>query len=152
MKHLPQKKAIVLLISLLAFGTACAQEVTIGTLLDLEDKIKVKKLNDELEKPSGNVVAAPPPTILPVAPVAKSYPTQAMEIHGVDQHYSGVLSMGGMNFEVKPGSFVNGYVVSAITPAGIELTKAGAAGRTKGKSRNSKPGQGNVIFAPLPLR
>lgn len=152
MNHLLHRKALVLLMSLVAVETAYAQEVTIGTLLDLEDKIKVKKLRDELEKPSGNVVAAPTPAILPVAPVAKSYPTQAIEIHGVDQHYSGVLSMGGMNFEVKTGSLVNGYVVSAITPSGIELTKAGATGRTKGKGRNSKPRQGSVIFAPLPLR
>ena len=149
MNHLSYKNACLILMSILAIGTAHAQEVTIGTLLDLEDKIKVKKLHDELEKPSGNVVAAPPPAILPVAPVAKSYPTQAMEIHGVDQHYSGVLSMGGMNFEVKKGSFVIGYVVSSITPSGIELTRAGSAGR---KGRNSKPGQGSVIFAPLPLR
>lgn len=154
MNFIYPKRALFFLASLLFASTGLAQEVTIGTLMDLEDKIKVKKMHEELEKPSANAPPPPPVTsILPVAAPAIKYPTQAMEIHGVDQNYSGILSMGGMNFAVKKGSFVNGFTVTAITPSGIELTKAGTANaRSAGKGNRAKSAKNNVIFAPLPAR
>jgi hypothetical protein len=143
----------ILLAALFAAATpAFAQDqVKLGDLLDLEGRLAVKKLTDELNKPNPNVPPAPPlPMPVPSRAPAVVYPTEAVAVYGTSPNYEGQLSMGGKVYVVQKGALVQEYVVSAITPQGILLTKATAA--PAGKKGHGTQAQPMTLFAPLASR
>jgi len=141
------------LISLFVLSSAaCAQDpVKVGEILDLEERIMVKKMTDELSKPNPN---APPPAPVIIPPRAPKivYPTETLAVYGTSAtFYEGQLSMGGRTYTVRTGSPVQDYVVSSITQNGIELTKYPAAAKGRKKHRKAEPRK-VTLFAPLAVR
>lgn len=151
MKAVKVQHALIFAGLLAAAGAALAQDITIGTILELEDKIKIKKMTDELTKNNGQTPVAPAP-IIALPPPAKVYPTETLEIHGVDHVYTGLLTMGGVNYRVQKGAMVNGYVVASISPAGIELRRLSVEAKKGGKRGKSDYQKQTSIFAPLSAR
>lgn len=142
------KRFSLLLSILLLSGTAAAQDqLKLGDLLDLEERIMVKKMTDELAKPNPNAPAAPPVIVAPRAQKVV-YPTETLAIYGTSStYYEGQLSMGGRTYTVRNGTMLPEYVVSAISPQGIELTKLAAS--AKGKKGRRGEAQKVTLFAPL---
>jgi hypothetical protein len=126
-------------------------KASVGDILDLEERIMLKKMTDELSKPNPN---APPPAQVIFPPPAPKivYPTETHAVYGTSAtFYEGRLSMGGRVHTVRSGTHVEGYVVSSIGPSGIELTKHVAP--KKGiKKHGSSAAQKVTLFAPLVLR
>ncbi|CAN7642668.1 hypothetical protein [Massilia sp. LjRoot122] len=142
----------LILIPFFAFSSlALAQDqLKVGELLDLEERILIKKMTDELAKPNPNAPAAPPIVISPRAPKIV-YPTETLAIYGTSTtYYEGQLSMEGRIHTVRNGSVVRDYVVSSIGPQGIWLTKT--AGSAKGKKGRAAEAQKVTLFAPLAVR
>jgi hypothetical protein len=130
----------------LASAPCRAQEITIGTIMDLEDQIVLKKLNEELRKPSAN---APLPVPLPPPPPQKVYPTQTLAVYGMSPDYEAQVTHGGTLYQVKVGARVGAYKVAAISPFGAELRRPGQpVKRGKGKPVP----QDEILFAPLAAR
>jgi len=145
-------KRFFTLIPLLAIATAAiAQEqITVGDILDLEERILIKKMNDELAKPNPNAPPAPPVIIAPKAPKIV-YPTQTLAVYGTSAtFYEGQLSMGGKVYTVRAGTPVQDYVVTSVAPHGIELSKY-TASRTRGKA-SSPAQQTQTLFVPIATR
>lgn len=139
--------SFLLPILLLSSAAAAQDQLKVGDLLDLEERIMVKKMTDELAKPNPNAPAAPPVIIAPRAPKVV-YPTEALAIYGTSStYYEGQLSMGGRTYTVRNGTILPEYVVSAISPQGIELTKLTAP--SKGKKSSRGDAQKVTLFAPL---
>lgn len=141
------------LIALLFLSTpSFAQDkATVGDILDLEERIMLKKMTDELSKPNPN--APPPaPVIIPRRAPKIVYPTETLAVYGTSAtFYEGQLSMGGRMHIVRSGMPVEGYVVSSISPNGIELTKY--VEPKKGSKKHRASGAKKVtLFAPLILR
>lgn len=145
------KRFFLLVPILLLTNAAVAQDqLKVGELLDLEERIMVKKMTDELAKPNPNAPAAPPVIVAPRAPKIV-YPTEALAIYGTSStYYEGQLSMGGRTYTVRNGTILPEYVVSAISPQGIELTKL--IGPSKGKKGRRDGDQKVTLFAPLVSR
>jgi hypothetical protein len=141
------------LIALLALSTpSFAQDkASVGDILDLEERVMLKKMTDELSKPSPN--APPPaPVIIPRRTPKIVYPTETLAVYGTSAtFYEGQLSMGGRMHTVRSGMPVEGYVVSSISPSGIELTKYVPSKKGRKKHRASET-QKVTLFAPLILR
>jgi len=141
------------LIALLFLSTPlfAQDKASVGDILDLEERIMLKKMTDELSKPNPN--APPPaPVIIPRRPPKIVYPTETLAVYGTSAtFYEGQLSMGGRMHTVRSGMPVEGYVVSSISPSGIELTKYAAPKKGPKKHRASEP-QKVTLFAPLVLR
>lgn len=138
------------LLPLFAISTAALaqDQIRVGDLLDLEERIMVKKMTDELSKPNPNAPPAPPLVIAPRAPKIV-YPTETLAIYGTSAtSYEGQLSMGGVTYTVRNGTPVQDYTVTAVTPAGIELTKLAQPKYVGKKSRFTSP-QKVTLFAPL---
>jgi len=143
-------KRLFFFIQLLAIAsTSFAQEqLRVGDILDLEERIMIKKMTDELTKPNPN---APPPAPIVISPKAPKivYPTETLAVYGTSAtYYEGQLSLGGTTYTVRNGTPVAEYVVSSVSPAGIQLTKLVPA-----KKRGKKGGQAELkkvtLFAPL---
>jgi hypothetical protein len=143
---------MVLAALFVAAAPAIAQDqVKLGDLLDLEGRLAVKKMTDELNKPSANAPVSPPVSIpMPSRAPAIVYPTEAMAVYGTAPDYQAQLSMGGQIYTVQKGTFVHEYVVSSITPQGILLTKDTSA-PAGGRGRRAHP-QPSSMFAPLASR
>jgi type IV pilus biogenesis protein PilP len=126
-------------------------QVKLGDLLDLEGRLAVKKMTDELNKPNANAPASPPVSMpMPSRAPAIVYPTEAVAIYGTAPDYQAQLSMGGQIYTVQKGTWVHEYVVSSITPQGILLTKnASAPTGGRGRRAHSQP---SSMFAPLASR
>lgn len=142
----------IMLMTILASAAtaAIAQEtVRLGDMVDLESRLVVKKMTDELNKPSPN--APPPlPIVMPVKAPEVVYPTETLAIYGTSPAYEGQVTMGGQIYGVRLGTQVREYTVSAISPAGIELTKyALVKGR---KKHRSDAAQKLTVFAPMIAR
>jgi type IV pilus biogenesis protein PilP len=144
--------SILLAVLFAAATSAFAQDqVKLGDLLDLEGRLAVKKMTDELNKPNPNVPpAAPLPMPVPSRTPAVVYPTEAVAVYGTSPDYQGQLSMGGQIYVVQKGTFVQEYVVTSITPQGILLTRATTA-QTHKKGRHAHA-QAPTLFAPLASR
>lgn len=132
-------------------SAAFAQDITIGELLKLEDQIKLKELNEKLTKPNPN---APPPAPAPIslpspAAVAKSHPTQTLAVYGTAPAYEAQLTMGGSVYNVRVGSRVGEYTVSAVNQAGVELSKAEAPKKSGKKGKGAGSPTQVTLFAPL---
>lgn len=143
-------KRTFFLLPLFAIATAAVaqDQIKVGDLLDLEERLMVKKMNDELSKPNPNAPPAPPVVVLPRAPKIV-YPTETLAIYGTSATaYEGQLSMGGMTYTVRNGTPVQDYTVTAVTPAGIELTKLAQSKKAGKKARVAEP-QKVTLFAPL---
>lgn len=142
-----------------------AEEVTMGKLLDAEAQVTLKKMNEELGKISpGTIPAQPLPLPKKIDPM-KEFPPQTLAIYGLSstgggQNYRARLSLGGSIYSVKVGSFVNAYVVSAITVNGTILERMGPMAGTHRKNSKAKsksihhvaatsPSGTIRIFAPL---
>lgn len=126
--------------------TAVAQErPTVGTVLDLEERILLKKMNEEMSRTDPN--SAPKPTAA-AKPKKIVYPTKALSVYGTSaSFYEGQLAHGGMTHQVRVGTAIDGYIVTAVSPAGIELTK-----QAPKKKKGIGKGAGNTpkkIFAPF---
>ena len=135
-------QALTLVSILFLSSTAIAQDqVKVGDLIDLEERVLYKKMADELSKPNPN--APPPaPVIVRRKPQKVIHRTETLAVYGTSAtFYEGQLSMGGQVYTVRNGMPVQDYVVSAITPSGITLVKRG-----DGKSR---AGANHTVFAPL---
>lgn len=143
-------KRFFFLLPLLAISTAtfAQDQIKVGDLLDLEERIMVKKMTDELSKPNPNAPPAPPVVITPRAPKIV-YPTETLAVYGTSAtFYEGQLSMGGATYTVRNGSPVQGYTVTSVTPYGIELMKLVPSKHLGKKSRAVEP-QKVTLFAPL---
>ncbi|UTY55861.1 hypothetical protein [Massilia sp. erpn] len=128
--------------------THAQEQVRVGDVLDLEERIMVKKMTDELSKPNPN---APPPVPIVIAPPAQKivYPTETLAVYGTSAtFYEGQLSMGGRTYTVRNGTPVQGYTVTAVTPHGIELSKL-VAPKKSGKKQSAAEPQKMIVFAPL---
>lgn len=124
-------------------SAAVAQErVTVGDMIDLEERVLFKKMADELSKPNPNAPPAPPPAIrLPKAPKV-IHRTETLAVYGTTAtFYEGQLSMGGKVYTVRNGMPVQDYVVTAVSPHGITLVKNGAG--------RGRAGAAHTLFAPL---
>jgi len=135
---------IFAIIPLLLFTTAAlAQEqVKVGDVIDLEERVLVKKMADELSKPNPN---APPPAPVIFRPKVPKviHRTETLAVYGTTAtSYEGQLSMGGKLYTVRAGMPVQDYRVTNVTPQGITLTKG--VGRTRGRSAGNQ-----TLFAPL---
>lgn len=142
----------IILMTILACAAtaAAAQEpVRLGDLVDLESRLVLKKMTDELNKPSPN--APPPlPIVMPVKAPEVVYPTETLAIYGTSPAYEGQVTVGGQIYGVRLGTQVREYRVSAISPAGIELTKfAPVNGRKKNRLDAA---QKVTVFAPMIAR
>ena len=143
-------KRSIFLLPLFALSTAvlAQDQIRVGDVLDLEERIMVKKMTDELSKPNPNAPPAPPIVITPRAPKIV-YPTETVAVYGTSAtFYEGQLSMGGINQTVRTGSQVQGYTVTSVSPRGIELTKLEMPKKVGKKSRKTEP-QKVTLFAPL---
>lgn len=144
-------KRALILITLLAFSPVLpAQErIKVSDLVDLEERILVKKMTDELNKPGPNNTPPAPAIVVPKSPRI-TYPTETLAVYGTNAtFYEGQLSMGGRTYTVRTGSPVQGYIVSSVTPHGIELSKPATAKRGKRSARSKEPER---LFAPLITR
>ena len=134
---------IFTLISLLfVASSALAQEsIKVGDIVDLEERVLYKKMADELSKPNPNAPPPlPPAIILPKAPKI-IHRTETLAVYGTSAtFYEGQLSMGGKVYTVRNGMPVQDYVVTAVSPHGITLTKTGG---------RSRAGASHTLFAPL---
>jgi hypothetical protein len=142
-------KRILTLISLIAIASAATaqEQLKVGDVLDLEERILIKQMNDELAKPNPHAPMAPPVFIQPKAPKIV-YPTVTLAVYGTSATaYEGQLSMGGRVYTVRRGSPVQEYTVASIAPHGIELSKNAATG-LPGKVSARTP-KIETIFAPL---
>lgn len=129
--------------------TAFAQEqpLRVSDMLDLEEKIMMKKMTEDLNKPNANI-PPPPPVIVAAKAPAIVYPTETLAVYGTTAtSYEGQLSLGGHTYTVRKGTPVQAYTVTAIGPQGIELTRY-VPGKRRGKKHQSAP-ERQVIFAPL---
>lgn len=145
-------KRIITLISLIATANlANAQEsISVGQVLDLEERILLKQMTDELNKPSPHAPATAPVVVTPKAPKI-AYPTETLAVYGTsDTFYEGQLSFDGKVYTVRKGMRVQDYVVTSVSLHGIELTKTAAA-PSRGK-RSVRPQPNKVVFAPLVVR
>ncbi|MFC5550206.1 hypothetical protein [Massilia aerilata] len=143
-------KRFFFLLSFFAISSAALaqDQVRVGDVLDLEERIMVKKMTDELSKPNPNAPPAPPIVITPRAPKIV-YPTETLAVYGTSAtFYEGQLSIGGRTYTVRNGSPVQEYTVTAITPEGIVLSKLVAPKKVGKKSRAAEP-QKVTLFAPL---
>jgi hypothetical protein len=143
-------KRSIFFLPLFAISTVvlAQDQISVGDLLDLEERIMVKKMTDELSKPNPNAPAAPPVVIVPRAPKIV-YPTETLAVYGTSaSSYEGQLSMGGSTYTVRNGTPVQDYIVTSVTPAGIELTKLASSNKSGKKSRIAEP-QKVTLFAPL---
>jgi len=143
-------KRFLCMIPLAMFVTsAFAQEqpLRVSDMLDLEEKIMMKKMTDDLNKPNPN---APPPIPVIVAPKAAPvvYPTEALAVYGTTAtSFEGQLSLGGHTYTVRMGTPVQAYTVTAIGPQGIELTRY-VPRKKRGKKHQSEP-ERQVSFFPV---
>ena len=138
-------------IAMLAIATnSFAQDrVRVGEVVDLEERIMIKKMNDELNKPDPNAPPAPMPVMVAPKPPKISYPTETLAVYGTSAtFYEGQLSMGGRTYVVRTGTPVQEYIVNSVTPFGIELKKTVVPTKRRGKHRAAAPVQ-QVMFAPL---
>jgi hypothetical protein len=145
-------KRFLSLISLLIVVSAShAQErITVGDILDLEERILLKQMTDELNKPNPHAPQAAPVVVLPKAPKIV-YPTETLAVYGTSAtFYEGQLSLGGQVYTVRQGMPVAGYIVNSVTPFGIELSKV-STGPARGKKR-SRQQTNQTTFAPLAVR
>lgn len=131
---------------LVVASAAFAQEqVKVGDLIDLEERVLVKKMADELSKPNPH---APPPAPVIIRPKAPKivHRTETLAVYGTSAtFYEGQLSMGGKVYTVRNGTPVQDYVVAAVSPQGITLMKkVGSQGRGRGHA-----GPIPTLFAPL---
>lgn len=129
--------------------TAFAQEqpLRVSDMLDLEEKIMMKKMTDDLNKPNPNM-PPPMPVIVASREAPVVYPTVTLAVYGTTAtFYEGELSLGGQSYPVRKGSTVQAYTVTAIGPQGIELTRY-VPRKKHGKKHQSEP-ERQVTFAPL---
>lgn len=143
------KRSLFLITIFAASAASFAQDqLKVGDILDLEERIMVKKMTDELNKPNPNAPPAPPVVVVPRAPKIV-YPTETLAVYGTSvTFYEGELSMGGRNYTVRAGTPVNEYVVTSVGPNGIELVKAAPAKKTRHGHRATAP-QKVTLFAPM---
>lgn len=132
----------------LSFAAGAQDQVKLGDLLDLEDRVILKEMNEKL-KPTGPAANTPPPIPVVAHQPKVVYPTEALAVYGTSAtFYEGQLSINGRVYTVRVGTPVDGgYIVTAVTPAGIMLTRPRQTAATKSKR---PAGQGaEVVFAPL---
>ncbi|MGT2460232.1 hypothetical protein ACU4GI_46970 (plasmid) [Cupriavidus basilensis] len=125
-------------------GAAQAQTdvPTVGQIESLENKLTIKRLNDELMKPgagAGAGVAALPaadsgaPIKVTAAPTveAKPYVTTVYGVSNADgtMDYQGHLNWNGRVYPIRTGARVAGYKVRRLTAAGAELAPVGQRGK-----------------------
>ena len=145
-------KRSITLIPLLVFASAAfaQSQITVGDVVDLEERVLIKKMADELNKPNPNAPPAPPRIFIPKAPRI-IHRTETLAVYGTSAtFYEGQLSMGGKVYTVRPGMPVQDYVVSLVAPNGIELTK-NDAGQSRGKA-SSRASAKHTLFAPIVTR
>jgi hypothetical protein len=143
-------KRISLLIQLLAISSISfsQEQLRVGDILDLEERIMVKKMTDELSKPNPN---SPPPAPIVIASKAPKivYPTETLAVYGTSAtYYEGQLFMGGATYTVRNGTPVAEYVVTSVSPAGIQLSKL-VPGKKRGKKHGRSEMEKVTLFAPL---
>lgn len=136
------------LLAALATPVFAQDQIRVSSLLELEEKIMLKKMTDELAKPGPNT---PPP--MPMMPEAKAptpvFPTETLAVYGTNAtQYEGLLSLGGQTYTVRKGTQVQEYVVTDIGPQGIALSKAVPVRQKRGK-KIITTGQLQTINAPL---
>lgn len=141
------KRVLYLAALIISTNAAMAQDqIKVSDLVDLEERILVKRMNEELTKPGPNSAPAAPVVIMPKAPKIV-YPTETLAVYGTSAtFYEGQLSMGGRIYTVRTGTPVQGYLVTSVAPQGIELTKSSSAKRGKGKQRQATV---EKLYAPL---
>ena len=139
------------LIPLLACASAAfaQQPINVGDVVDLEERVLIKKMNEELGKPNPNAPPLPPAVILPKAPKV-IHRTETLAVYGTSAtFYEGQLSMGGKVYTVRNGTPVQGYVVTSVAPHGIALTQHTGRSRGKGSSQGHTK---HTLFAPIATR
>lgn len=124
--------------ALLVANHALAQETTLGDLLNLETKVTVSKMKEELAKTSAPEIKVP---VLPKmdSPVKRApVEPRTIAIYGVSPNYEGLMDFNGSVMKVKQGSSVFGKVVTNITAEGITLLTPAKTKPVKAVKRKSK--------------
>lgn len=146
------KRYLTTLLLLAGAASACAQKpVTVGDVINLEEAVLIKKMNEELAKPDPNAPPLPPPVKAP-KPQKIVHPTRALAVYGTTATaYEGHLSMSGVVHVVRIGSRVENYIVTHVAPHGIELTMQAdeKTGRRGSAKRGSKT---QTMFVPVYVR
>ncbi|MFJ1256057.1 hypothetical protein [Cupriavidus sp. CuC1] len=116
---------------------------TVGEIESLENKLTIKRLNDELLKPGAGVagiatpgaaVAAPaggPGVLAAPAVEAKPYVAAIYGVSNVDgtMDYHGHLNWNGRIYPIRTGARVAGYQVRRLTAEGAVLAPVGQRGK-----------------------
>ncbi|MBC3871444.1 hypothetical protein [Undibacterium oligocarboniphilum] len=126
----------MIIASFMLVSTVSHAQQTLGDMLDLESKITVSKMKEELAKSSGEVK----PTILPKldAPVKPVHvEPRTVAIFGVSPDYEGIMDVNGSMVPAKKGSLIDGRLVTDISVSGITLTEIATPKRKS--SKHSKP-------------
>lgn len=98
-----------------------AQETSLNDLLNLETRVTVSKMKEELSKSSAADVKVP---VLPKLDGAlKHIPREprTIAVYGVSPNYEGQMDFDGSVVTVKPGMTIFGKVVASISANGITL-------------------------------
>lgn len=133
---------------LLASAALAQDQVKVGDVVDLEERVLIKKMADELSKPNPNAPPPPPPSVTLRKPPKIVYRTEALAVYGTSAtFYEGQLSMGGKTYTVRNGTPVQDYVVTSVAPQGIELSK-NPAGQRGGRA-SAKAQAKQTLFAPI---
>lgn len=145
--------AVLFVIAIGCVTPSFAEEpLTVQQLLDAEAKVTLKRINDELNKPS------PGSPVIPVVPVSAITPSKPVYvepapvtqyIYGTTGNYRGSVAFGTDAYPAVVGKYVKNYLVTSIDAQGIYLEKTVLpAGKNKKKKHPSATKV--VVFAPLP--
>lgn len=111
---------------------ALAEEAsTLNEMLNLESKVTVNKMREELAKtnpPESKIVNMPR---LDLPPKKVVNPPMALAVYGVSPNYEGMMDFNGSVVTVKKGSTVFGKIVSDISTQGITLVTPAPIKRAK---------------------
>jgi hypothetical protein len=125
--------------------------ISMGKLLDVEAQITMKKMRDELEKPTPGMSAiqiapqlapAPKPVYVEPRPV-----TQA--IYGTAGRYRGQIAFGSESYPVSVGKNIREYVVTNIDASGIYLEKNVMSMKKQRHKKSIPVVTKQPVFAPL---
>ncbi len=155
--------AFMLLTAIVAQAqTSKTNAVTVNTIMELEDRVAIRKLTEELNKVDAAGAGTSVPPILPmgstpsasgqsVPPIRKERTVSVdlmpvtEAIYGVRPDYMADVRANGRLYPgVRKGSALGMYSVMEVTGQGVMLERLHITGQ-KGKQRTDK----SLVFAPM---
>lgn len=149
---------IIPVVGLLLSASTMAQETTMGDMLNLESRVTVSKMKEELAKSSPPEVKTVtlPKLDMPSKPVV--LPPRTVAIYGMEPNYQGLMDFNGSVVTVSKGSQVFGKVVSDVSVHGVTLSTPAPmravrkAKRGKQRVVRASANSGTTSFYPIAAR